>query len=117
MTRLFVYGTLKRGCRSHRLLANQKFLGEARTAAGFQMFHLGRFPGVVRAPDRPSSIGGEVFLVDDSCLRALDDFEGVSEGLYNRELVQLEHPHPAAYMYLFLGGIEGKALLDGDWAE
>ncbi len=43
---LFVYGTLKRGCRNHRHLAGQAFVGPARTAPGFTLYDLGGYPGI-----------------------------------------------------------------------
>ncbi|MBP7142109.1 MAG: gamma-glutamylcyclotransferase [Opitutaceae bacterium] len=117
MTRLFVYGTLKRGCRSHRLLENQLCLGETRTVPGFRLYHLGEFPGMVRMPDYPSSVSGEVYLVDDDCLSALDSFEGVDEGLFSREWVQLEPPAEAAQGYLYLPDTKGRQPLEGAWIE
>ncbi len=117
MTRLFVYGTLKRGCRSHRLLENQIYLGETRTVPGFRLFHLGQFPGMIRAADSPSSVSGEVYLVDDDCLRTLDEFEGVPEGFYSREWVSLEPPQEGAQGYLYLLNTEGRQSLEDAWTE
>jgi len=37
MTRIFVYGTLKRGGRNHHFMAGQQFVGEARTAPGYTL--------------------------------------------------------------------------------
>lgn len=117
MTRLFVYGTLKRGCRSHRLIENQVYLGETRTVPGFRLFHLGQHPGMVRSSDSSSSVSGEVYLIDDTCLRALDAFEGVAEGLYSREWIELAPPSGAAFAYLYLLTTKGRQPLDGTWTE
>ncbi len=117
MTRLFVYGTLKRGCRSHARLAHQAYLGDAQTEPGFQLYRLSGYPGLVRAPLTSDAVTGEVYLVDDSCLRELDEFEGVSEGLYTRETVPLRSPQAPAYAYVYAQSVEGRPLLGGNWSE
>ncbi|MBX7121824.1 MAG: gamma-glutamylcyclotransferase [Opitutaceae bacterium] len=117
MTRLFVYGTLKRGCRSHPLIANQVYIGETRTVPGFRLFHLGQYPGMVRSPDSSSSVSGELYLIDGACLQALDAFEGIPEGLYSREWIELAPPSEAAFAYLYLLTTEGRQPLDGTWTE
>ena len=117
MTRLFVYGTLKRGCRSHALLAHQTYLGDAQTEPGFQLYRLEGYPGLVRAPHTSDVVTGEVYLIDDTCLRALDEFEGLSEGLYTREPISLRPPQAAAHAYVYARSVEGRQLLDGDWRE
>ena len=106
MTRLFVYGTLKRGRRNHLLLAAQHFLGPARTAPGFRLYDLGRYPGMV-ADTAGNAVTGELWLVSDECLAALDAFEGTDTGLYRRMMVTLEDGTTAA-CYLYAGPVVGR---------
>lgn len=84
-TILFVYGTLKRGGANHDRLADQTFLGVARTRPGMTLYSLGEYPGLVRASDDLDGVTGELWAVDDAALARLDEFEGVHEGLYARE--------------------------------
>src|SRR4051812_9691216 len=77
MTLLFVYGTLKRGGRNHRLLADQRFVAKVVTVSGFAVVDLGPFPGMVR--EGGSGVRGELYEVSDCCLDELDDFEGVPD--------------------------------------
>jgi gamma-glutamylaminecyclotransferase len=76
-TILFVYGTLKRGQRNHRLLAGQQFLGAAVTAPRCRVFDLGDHPGMVRDEEGGLAVRGELFAVGECCLAELDDFEEV----------------------------------------
>lgn len=119
MTRLFVYGTLKRHGSNHRFLAGQHFIGTARTQAGFRLYDLGGYPGLVAtAPgDGGRSIEGEVWEVDDDALARLDAFEGLDEGLYERVPVPLQAPHEAGRVeaYLYLRSIAGRRDLGERW--
>ncbi len=96
-TNVFVYGTLKRGQCLHHVLANQEFLGEAKTKAEYVLVSLGDFPGLV-TPDafaeevQSQSIKGELYRVDSACLIELDRVECVDEGMYHRHPVSLEMP-------------------------
>ena len=46
-TLVFVYGTRKRGGSNHHYLAGQTLIGTARTVAGFTLYSLGDYPGLV----------------------------------------------------------------------
>jgi gamma-glutamylaminecyclotransferase len=74
-TILFVYGTLKRGLRNHRLIADQEFLGEAVTEPRYRVFDLGPYPGLVTDEANGLAVRGELWAVSDCCLAELDDFE------------------------------------------
>jgi gamma-glutamylaminecyclotransferase len=103
MQHIFVYGSLKRGYRLHGLLANQQFLAKAVTVPGYRLFDCGSYPGLTSAK-HGWAVEGELYVVDDSTLVALDEAEGVDEGLYERRRIQLQPPHdhqPAeAWFYL-----------------
>jgi gamma-glutamylcyclotransferase (GGCT)/AIG2-like uncharacterized protein YtfP len=119
MTRLFIYGTLKRGGRNHAHLAGQKFLGEARIAPGYTLYSLGSYPGMVtQATDRKGVIG-EIWAVDATALLRLDAFEGVSDGLYRREVVPLLPPHVGARVeaFIYVRSHEGSRHLGSLWPE
>jgi gamma-glutamylcyclotransferase (GGCT)/AIG2-like uncharacterized protein YtfP len=73
VTHLFVYGSLKRGFANHGLLWGQAFVREARTAPGFELVSFRTIPGLIAGR---RSIQGEVWAVDDACLRRLDAVEG-----------------------------------------
>jgi len=116
---IFVYGTLKRGCRNHHHLAGQKFIGAARTVPGFTLYDLGGYPGLVpHAADR-AGVSGEIWSVDADALRRLDAFEGVHEGLYRRAPLALQDPHAttAVDAYFSAIGIDGRREVGAEWRE
>ncbi len=117
MTRVFVYGTLKRGGDNHHYLAYQQFLGAARTPAGYTLYSLGDYPGMVRAPADTAGVTGELWVVDDTCLRQLDLLEGVNEGLYERVTIKLASPpdEQSVETYLYLLGVTDRKTLGPTW--
>jgi gamma-glutamylaminecyclotransferase len=118
-TLLFVYGTLKRGCRNHRQLADQTFVGDARTAPGFRLYNLGEYPGLVPVPTDRDGVRGEVWSVDAAGLKRLDRFEGVQEGLYRREPIPLEPPFAdqKVHAYIYELPIETAPEVGPEWKE
>ena len=114
---VFVYGTLKRGGSNHHYLANQKFLGEARTAPGFRLYELGGYPGMVAQSADQNGVTGEVWSVDTVALKNLDELEGLSEGLYRREPVPLLAPFADRKIdaYLYARSIGGHREIGADW--
>jgi gamma-glutamylaminecyclotransferase len=117
MTRLFLYGTLRRGGSAHHRLAGQRFLGEARTAGGYGLFRLSGYPGLVPVPEHVEGVVGEVWEVDAAALARLDAYEGVSEGLYRRETVPLRAPFDGAGVeaYVYARPVTGRAFLGSEW--
>lgn len=118
-TRLFLYGTLKRGLSNHSLLRRQRFIAEAQTAPQFRLVDVGGFPALVKVDSNPLSVQGEVWEVDLDCLIRLDRFEGLHVGLYTRQKVQLlppfENDHVEAYFYL--GPTQGLPDRGANWTE
>lgn len=115
---LFVYGTLKRGFKNHRHIADQRFVGEARTAPGYQLYDLGDYPGLVADGTDTLGVNGELWEVDAAGLVRLDEFEGVAEGLYRRVRVELfgSSPHDHADTYLYARD-PGQNRLGPTWLE
>jgi gamma-glutamylcyclotransferase (GGCT)/AIG2-like uncharacterized protein YtfP len=121
-TLIFVYGTLKRGCRNHHFLAGQMYLGEARTIPGFRLFDLGNYPGMIANSSATDQVAGEVWSLDADGLARLDRLEGTDEGLYRREIVALmppfSEPDRIVQTYLYLRSVEGRAVISGGvWRE
>jgi gamma-glutamylcyclotransferase (GGCT)/AIG2-like uncharacterized protein YtfP len=121
---IFVYGTLKRGCRNHLLLQAAEFLGEARTEAGYLLVDCGGYPGLVgaglvRMELAPSEIGsgvfGELYKVDDELLAVLDRFEDVPNE-YERVVIQLSDGRKAEG-YLYRGPVADLPLCGPVWRE
>lgn len=98
-TLLFVYGTLKRGERNHRLLADQQFVSRAVTVPRYRVVDLGPYPGLIRDHSTGLAVHGELFAVDECGLAELDDFEGVPD-LFVRESIEVEGHGPAWAYYL-----------------
>lgn len=90
-TFVFVYGTLRRGCRNHHLLLGAHCLGLALTVEPYALF-VGQCPYVQRAPKDHwlplSRISGEVYAVDAATFAALDELEDHPHD-YCRELVEV----------------------------
>lgn len=121
MTTLFVYGTLKRGGSNHAHLAGQKFLGPARTAAGYTLVSLGDYPGLVRSADDREGVTGELWSVDDPCLAHLDEFEGITENLYRRAEIPLATPRSLGSAapvetYFYARPVAGRPHLGPTWS-
>ena len=116
-TLLFVYGTLKRGGSNHPFLAGQTFVGHARTAAGYELYDLGGYPGMVPSTNGAEPVEGEVWSVDPAALSSLDDLEGVHEGLYRRERVALAAPFgdDEVQTYIYALSPEGRSRLGNNW--
>lgn len=89
LTRIFVYGTLKRRHGNHGVLGNASYLGEAVTVAkNFTMFD-GGFPFVSDgfSGDHNGSIVGELYETSDKrILDNLDRLEGVPYLYVKREI-------------------------------
>lgn len=117
MTRLFLYGTLRRGGSAHHRMSGQRFLGEARTVGGYGLYRLSGYPGLVAVPEHAAGVVGEVWEVDDAALGALDAYEGVSEGLYRREALPLRPPFDRERVeaYLYAHSVAGRAFLGSAW--
>lgn len=103
MTRLFVYGTLKRGQRNARLMAGGRFLGEASTAPKYALLVLGPYPGLVAGD---LAVRGELWQVPADTLAVLDAFEGVPT-LFDRRPVTLADG-TTAEAYWWRGSANGR---------
>lgn len=117
-TTLFIYGTLKRGASNHAVLADQTYLGDARTVPGFRLLLVADYPGLVRDPTDTRGVQGELWSVTPVALARLDAFEGVPEKLYRREIIKLLPPseETVAHTYLYLRNTRGRRpIVSGNW--
>ncbi len=118
---MFVYGTLKRGHCLHHVLADQEFLGQAKTKPEYVLVTLGDFPGLVM-PSAFSeevagqAIAGELYRVDNRCLVELDRVECVGEGMYQRCPVSLLKPSDVvAETYIYLPAVDKAMICGPSW--
>ncbi len=113
-----VYGTLKRGCSNHAVLAGAILLGEE-VLSQITLFHLGDFPGAVVMPSTGVQI--EVYELDASQLTKLDALEEyVPESpeisLYVRDIIQTRYG--AAWIYLYQKDVAGYPVIThGNWCD
>lgn len=116
-TAVFVYGTLKRGCRNHHVLGSTAFLGEAWTAPLYLMVNCGSYPGLVHAePAREGqAIHGELYCVDVQLLALLDAFEDVPRE-YIRASIELRNGL-RAHSYFYRGDTAHLLLCGSVWAQ
>lgn len=116
-TLVFVYGTLKRGGENHHFLAGQRFLGEAHTGAGYRLYHLSGYPGMVPLAEDREGVTGEVWSVDAACLAELDRLEGTAEGLYRRAAITLLPPFgdQPVQTYIYARSVAGKKDMGSTW--
>jgi gamma-glutamylaminecyclotransferase len=114
---LFVYGTLKRGCRNHSALRGAEYAGEARSEPDYMLVNCGSYPGLVRAGDgqHGMAIRGELYRVDETLLAVLDQFE--KEGNeYVRKTIRLADGSEAQ-TYLYLLPVTGLEVCGTEWVE
>lgn len=109
--RVFVYGTLRRGERAHRLLAGGRFLGQIRTEPAFELADAGPYPGLVKGG--AVAIWGELWEISPTRLPALDDYEGPD---YRRVSIRLEDGTEAHAWVMEEASAEGLPRIgSGDW--
>lgn len=77
-THLFVYGTLRKGFRSHNLLRRlrAKFLAGGHVQG--RLYDLGDYPGAVKSTKDAERVRGEVYVLPNApqAFKVLDRFEG-----------------------------------------
>ena len=117
MTKVFVYGSLKRAYWNHRLLETATFLGEAVSmAADYFLFDVG-FPLAVNrsrlptTPLVPQKLFGELFSTEDpQVIERLDRLESNGR-MYQRTLRLFENTadnsQQEAYIYEFIADFNG----------
>lgn len=116
-TTVFVYGTLKRGCRNHYVLHSARFLGEARTEPLYLLVDCGSYPGLVNASvaREGQAIQGELYRVDAQLLDALDIFEDAPRE-FIRAPIELQDG-AMAHAYFYQGEAAHLSLCGAVWLE
>jgi gamma-glutamylcyclotransferase (GGCT)/AIG2-like uncharacterized protein YtfP len=92
----------------HRVLAGQRFLGEARTRTQYALFDLGAYPGLVHSPSERQAIHGELYEIDAGLIPRLDRIEG-APSLYRLEHILIEGHSGEVFAYVYQSNIEGFA--------
>ena len=117
MAHIFVYGTLRQGGLHWQTYLAPSVGAAAATQAAFTMRSLGRFP-VVEAVGN-TSITGEVFVVSDETLAAIDRLEGHPDWYERVEIdVMCCSQARQAWIYLMTPGTHDDApiIASGDWS-
>jgi gamma-glutamylaminecyclotransferase len=110
---LFVYGTLRRGEVNHHLLAQARFVAEARTEPSFELFDLGSFPAMSTGGE--TAVLGEVYAVDEATLARLDRLEG-HPSFYQRTRIRLDDGREVQTYLMDRARMRGRVLIaSGDW--
>ena len=108
--RLFVYGSLMRGCQHHDRMVTAVFIRAAATSPGYRLVAAGEYPALVRGGR--GRVSGELFEVDDHLIRALDEFEDVPE-LYQRSSVGIDDGSVAVAYVMQPSQVSGLAEIEG----
>jgi gamma-glutamylcyclotransferase (GGCT)/AIG2-like uncharacterized protein YtfP len=89
--KVFVYGTLKKGYSNHRLLSNAVPLGKATSTVRWAMVGKSMpFPYLLNKDTKGEFVAGEVYLVDDKELAALDRLEGTPHH-YRKDYITVQY--------------------------
>ncbi len=131
---VFVYGTLMSQvmgamgkAQRDRLQTEGRSLGAA-TLHGAQLYHLGRYPGLIESSDRDHIVHGELIALANPriTLRWLDDYEGAVPGDHDQsEYARLERQvrladgsELSAWVYVFLREVARHRLIaTGRWTS
>ena len=87
---VFVYGTLKQGCRNHHWMRDTPCLGAARTVGCYALYLAQRIPFLFKGEAR-YPVQGELYRVDADQLAHLDVLERHPEW-YTREQIAVYAP-------------------------
>jgi gamma-glutamylcyclotransferase (GGCT)/AIG2-like uncharacterized protein YtfP len=118
-TRLFAYGTLRRGAPMHALIEHAaRFRGRASFAG--KLFDLGAYPAVTDGDRRRDVVHGELYELPSEgrreLLDSLDRYEGRSFERVEREVVCEDGAVVRAFLYLFRGNLaSARRVRSGDY--
>jgi gamma-glutamylaminecyclotransferase len=112
---VFIYGTLKRGERNHRLLAGEQFVREAVTEPLYRLYDCGAYPALVEDTANGRAVRGEVYRVGPATLRQLDDLEAAPH-LYQLLPVRLADFDRPVKAYLYRQEVGGLADCGESWS-
>lgn len=124
---LFVYGTLRKGFRSHGFLKGMhaRFVTVGHVQA--RLYDMGVFPGAVESVNRADRVYGELYLLPSpaSSFRVLDRYEGFDQdnpgaSQFVRKVTEVKlagDREVSAWIY-WMGSIQRTArrVLSGDYA-
>jgi gamma-glutamylcyclotransferase (GGCT)/AIG2-like uncharacterized protein YtfP len=113
-TKLFAYGTLRRGEQAHGLLAGARLLAKARTAPCFTLFDMGGYPALVQGGS--TAVLGEIYEIDPALLEALDRYEEAPE-VFQRTTIEVAGSQVLAYLLPAERAAGNPLLPDGDWCS
>ena len=114
-TRVFVYGTLRRGEPNHHLLDARMLLRAGRTEPRFTLVSLGAFPAMIDGGE--TAVVGEVYDVDAVTLAALDRLEGHPR-FYRRQPIRLADGDEVLAYLLSPEQVRGQPRIpSGDWLD
>ena len=95
LSRLFVYGTLRRGGERHCLLERRGAVYVGKGSVAGELYDLGAYLGALKSKSESARVVGEVYQLPNPtpALRSLDEYEGVFDSsaaiLYSREITQV----------------------------
>lgn len=118
-TKLFVYGTLKKGFGNHAVIESidSKFL-DFGMIKGYDIYSLGAFPAVKDSNDKESFVMGELYHMDN--LLATDMLEGYPH-MYNRKKTNVytrDNGIQEAWVYIYNGDLKDKKPLESkEWVR
>ncbi len=122
MTKLFIYGTLRRGGSNHFRMDGGEFLGSG--AIEGRIYKISWYPALVCGGE--NAVKGELYRVSEEHLQALDVFEGIvpgeGESREDRRVkveVNLDSGEKEdAWVWEWIGDLSSVVELDtGDWLE
>lgn len=96
-----------RGGMRNRVLAGQRFLGEARTRPQYVLFDLGAYPGLVLSAEEGRAIHGELYEIDAGLITRLDRIEG-APSLFRLGPVRIDGYPGDVFAYFYQPATEGS---------
>lgn len=119
---IFVYGTLRKHERNHRFLDRAECIAKQAWTSG-RLFDTG-FGYPVMVPEKLGRVYGELYLVNEEQLKAIDHLEGYSPGgsnnFYERreQTIHTDHGMVTAFLYTYNQThkkIANSFIEHGDW--
>jgi gamma-glutamylcyclotransferase (GGCT)/AIG2-like uncharacterized protein YtfP len=119
VTRLFVYGTLRRGAPMHALIASDARLVGPATLAG-RLYDLGAYPAFSDRESKRDVVRGELYDLApegrEALLDSLDRYEGRSFERVLRSVTCDDGSTAQAFVYLFRGKLgSARRVRSGDY--